>query len=99
MNEHKKSVSYYVLRHGTLVPSCAPERSEQVKSSPQYTDKSNNQNLFLLSTMTIFGPLSLSFAPYVKSSRTLSKWVTPIAQWYVNVSGYRKMGLRYDDLR
>jgi len=48
--------------------------------------------------MTIFGPLSLSFAPYVKSSRTLSKWITPFAQWYVNVAGYRKVGLRYDDL-
>lgn len=47
----------------------------------------------------IFGPLGLSFAPYVRSSRTLSKWLQPIANWYANLSGYRRVGLLYDDLR
>ncbi|KAG6844497.1 hypothetical protein H0H87_006571 [Tephrocybe sp. NHM501043] len=46
----------------------------------------------------LFGPLSLSLAPYVKSSRTLTKWITPIANWYANASGYRKYGFKYDDL-
>ncbi|KAI0003252.1 cytochrome b-c1 complex subunit 7 [Russula compacta] len=46
----------------------------------------------------VFGPLGLSLAPYVRSSRTLSKWFTPIANWYANLSGYRRLGLRYDDL-
>ena len=47
----------------------------------------------------IFGPLGLSLAPYVRSSRTLSKWLQPIANWYADLSGYRKVGLLYDDLR
>ncbi|EDR11274.1 uncharacterized protein LACBIDRAFT_293408 [Laccaria bicolor S238N-H82] len=46
----------------------------------------------------LFGPLSTSLAPQVKSSRTLLKWITPIANWYANASGYRKYGFKYDDL-
>ena len=45
------------------------------------------------------GPLGPSLAPYVRSSRTLSKWLKPVATWYANLSGYRKVGLVYDDLR
>jgi len=45
-----------------------------------------------------FGPLGPSLAPYVRSSRTLSKWFKPIATWYANLSGYRRLGLVYDDL-
>jgi len=46
----------------------------------------------------MFGPLGFSLAPYIQSSRTLSKWVSPIAQWYANAMGYRKYGFKYDDL-
>jgi len=46
----------------------------------------------------MFGPLSLSLAPYIRSSRTLTKWVTPIANWYAGAMGYRKYGFKYDDL-
>lgn len=46
-----------------------------------------------------FGALGPSLAPYIQSSRTLSKWIKPIALWYADVSGYRKYGFRYDDLR
>jgi len=46
----------------------------------------------------MFGPLSLSFAPYVQSSRALLSFVKPIANWYANASGYRKYGFKYDDL-
>jgi len=45
-----------------------------------------------------FGPLGPSLAPYVRSSRTLSKWLKPLANWYANLAGYRKVGLVYDDL-
>lgn len=45
--------------------------------------------------MSSLGP---SLAGYVKSSRTLSKYVKPLAIWYANLSGYRQMGLKYDDL-
>jgi len=46
----------------------------------------------------MFGPLGLSFAPYIQSSRTLSKWIKPIANWYADISGYRQYGFKYDDL-
>jgi len=45
--------------------------------------------------VSVLGP---SFAGFVKSSRTLSKYIKPLASWYANVSGYRQMGLKYDDL-
>jgi ubiquinol-cytochrome c reductase subunit 7 len=46
--------------------------------------------------MNVLGP---SLAPYIRSSRTLKKYVTPVAHWYADLMGYRKMGLKYDDLR
>lgn len=46
--------------------------------------------------MNALGP---SLAPYVRSSRSLKKLVTPVAHWYADLMGYRKMGLKYDDLR
>ncbi|KAJ8583044.1 14 kDa subunit of cytochrome bd ubiquinol oxidase [Rhizopogon salebrosus TDB-379] len=46
--------------------------------------------------MNVLGP---SLAPHVRSSRTLKKYVTPIAHWYADLMGYRKMGLKYDDLQ
>ena len=47
-------------------------------------------------TMNALGP---SLAPYVRSSRSLKKLVTPVAHWYADLMGYRRMGLKYDDLR
>jgi len=46
----------------------------------------------------MFGPLGATLAPYVQSSRTLSRWITPVAHWYANASGWRKYGYKYDDL-
>ncbi|KAG6828669.1 hypothetical protein H0H92_007084 [Tricholoma furcatifolium] len=46
----------------------------------------------------LFGPLSLSFASQVKSSKALYKIVKPIANWYAQASGYRQLGFKYDDL-
>ncbi|KAG5353345.1 Cytochrome b-c1 complex subunit 7 [Termitomyces sp. T112] len=46
----------------------------------------------------LFGPLSLSLAPYVKSSKTLTRWLKPVANWYADACGYRKYGFKYDDL-
>jgi hypothetical protein len=46
--------------------------------------------------MNALGP---SLAPYVRSSRSLKKLVTPVALWYADLMGYRRMGLKYDDLR
>ena len=43
--------------------------------------------------------LGLSLAPFVRRSPTLSRWLTPVANWYVGVAGWRKVGLKYDDLR
>lgn len=46
----------------------------------------------------MFGPLGATLAPYVQSSRTLTRWITPVAHWYANASGWRKYGYKYDDL-
>ncbi|PSR88893.1 hypothetical protein PHLCEN_2v5042 [Hermanssonia centrifuga] len=46
----------------------------------------------------MFGPLGLSLAPVIKANRGIYRWIKPFANWYVNVAGYRKLGLRYDDL-
>ncbi|KAI0747894.1 ubiquinol-cytochrome-c reductase complex subunit 6 [Daedaleopsis nitida] len=46
----------------------------------------------------MFGPLGLSLAPAIRRNRTLYAWVKPIADWYADTAGYRKVGLKYDDL-
>lgn len=45
------------------------------------------------------GPLGITLAPYIYRKPALLKALSPFAQAYVNWSGYRKIGLRYDDLR
>jgi hypothetical protein len=45
------------------------------------------------------GPLGITLAPYIYRRPALLKALTPLAQAYINWSGYRKIGLRYDDLR
>jgi len=44
------------------------------------------------------GPLGITLAPYIYRRPALLKALTPFAQAYINWSGYRKIGLRYDDL-
>ncbi|KAF8575542.1 14 kDa subunit of cytochrome bd ubiquinol oxidase [Ramaria rubella] len=44
------------------------------------------------------GPLGISLAPYIKQSRYWSRILTPFAKWYAGAAGYRRMGLKYDDL-
>lgn len=56
------------------------------------------QNFSQSTTTMPFGPLSVSLAPYVQSSKTLLKWVQPLANWYANASRYRQYGFKYDDL-
>lgn len=45
------------------------------------------------------GPLGISFAPYIMKNKGLHNFVKPLANAFINASGYRKVGLRYDDLR
>jgi len=42
--------------------------------------------------------IGYSLINWINSSRTASSYVKPIANWYANVSGYRRMGLKYDDI-
>jgi len=45
------------------------------------------------------GPLGFSLAPVLKSKFPgIAKALKPLANFYVNAAGYRKMGLKYDDL-
>ncbi|KAL1997888.1 hypothetical protein VTN02DRAFT_502 [Thermoascus thermophilus] len=39
-----------------------------------------------------------SFANFVVKRPSLNRWLMPIAEWYTNAAGYRRLGLRYDDL-
>ncbi|KAF2809312.1 uncharacterized protein BDZ99DRAFT_463159 [Mytilinidion resinicola] len=39
-----------------------------------------------------------SLAPFVLKRQWLTRWMKPLANWYANASGYRKLGLRADDL-
>lgn len=52
----------------------------------------------LTSTMPFYGPLGFSLAPQIRRSKTLYRWIKPVADWYAHIAGYRQMGLRYDDL-
>ncbi|KAF2418247.1 14 kDa subunit of cytochrome bd ubiquinol oxidase [Tothia fuscella] len=39
-----------------------------------------------------------SLAKFVIKRPWLKRWMTPLANWYVDAAGYRKLGLRADDL-
>ncbi|KAI5359878.1 Putative cytochrome b-c1 complex subunit 7 [Septoria linicola] len=39
-----------------------------------------------------------SLAPYIMKRPWLQKWMKPLSQWYFDNAGYRKLGLRADDL-
>ncbi|GAB7330203.1 hypothetical protein MBLNU13_g01866t1 [Cladosporium sp. NU13] len=39
-----------------------------------------------------------SLAPYVMKRPWLMRWAQPLSKWYFDNAGYRKLGLRSDDL-
>uniref|UniRef100_A0A0D6R909 Cytochrome b-c1 complex subunit 7 n=1 Tax=Araucaria cunninghamii TaxID=56994 RepID=A0A0D6R909_ARACU len=39
-----------------------------------------------------------SLAPYILKRPWLRNWMVPFANWYANASGYRRLGLKADDL-
>ncbi|EED23667.1 ubiquinol-cytochrome c reductase complex 14 kDa protein [Talaromyces stipitatus ATCC 10500] len=39
-----------------------------------------------------------SLTSYVVKRPYLKRWLQPIAEWYTNAAGYRRLGLRADDL-
>lgn len=39
----------------------------------------------------------VTLAPFVAKRPWLQNALRPLANWYANASGYRQMGLRYDD--
>ncbi|RYP78378.1 hypothetical protein DL771_000563 [Monosporascus sp. 5C6A] len=40
----------------------------------------------------------MSLAPYVAKRPWLMSFMKPLSEWYINAAGYRKLGLRADDL-
>ncbi|KAL6309106.1 cytochrome bd ubiquinol oxidase subunit [Sparassis latifolia] len=46
----------------------------------------------------MYSPLGLSLAPFIRRHRSLYRWIKPFATWYADLSGYRKVGYKYDDL-
>ncbi|PFH60801.1 hypothetical protein XA68_10315 [Ophiocordyceps unilateralis] len=41
---------------------------------------------------------AVSIAPFILRRPWLHKMMMPLANWYADAAGYRKLGLRYDDL-
>ncbi|KAF2766405.1 ubiquinol-cytochrome c reductase complex 14 kDa protein [Teratosphaeria nubilosa] len=39
-----------------------------------------------------------SLAPFIQKRPMLMRWLKPLSNWYFDNSGYRKLGLRADDL-
>ncbi|KAJ5673950.1 Cytochrome b-c1 complex subunit 7 [Penicillium macrosclerotiorum] len=39
-----------------------------------------------------------SIANYIVKRPWLKRWMTPLAQWYTDAAGYRRLGLKFDDL-
>ncbi|KAK5465224.1 Cytochrome b-c1 complex subunit 7, mitochondrial [Exophiala xenobiotica] len=39
-----------------------------------------------------------SLAPYILKRPWLKRWMVPLANWYAEAAGYRRLGLRADDL-
>ncbi|KAK0256767.1 Cytochrome b-c1 complex subunit 7, mitochondrial [Friedmanniomyces endolithicus] len=39
-----------------------------------------------------------TLAPFIQQRPWLMRWMRPLARWYFDNSGYRKLGLRADDL-
>ncbi|TKA70263.1 hypothetical protein B0A55_07760 [Friedmanniomyces simplex] len=39
-----------------------------------------------------------TLAPFIQARPWLMRWMRPMARWYFDNSGYRKLGLRADDL-
>lgn len=39
-----------------------------------------------------------SLAPFVLKRPWLKRWLQPLSKWYMDNSGYRKLGLRYESL-
>ncbi|KIW52607.1 hypothetical protein PV05_08237 [Exophiala xenobiotica] len=39
-----------------------------------------------------------SLAPYILRRPWLKRWMMPLANWYAEAAGYRRLGLRADDL-
>ncbi|GLI76954.1 cytochrome b-c1 complex subunit 7 [Penicillium ochrochloron] len=39
-----------------------------------------------------------SISNYIVKRPWLKRWMTPIAQWYTDAAGYRRLGLKFDDL-
>ncbi|KAJ5176334.1 Cytochrome b-c1 complex subunit 7 [Penicillium canariense] len=39
-----------------------------------------------------------SITNYIVKRPWLKRWMTPLAQWYTDAAGYRRLGLKFDDL-
>ncbi|KAJ5542137.1 hypothetical protein N7535_004560 [Penicillium sp. DV-2018c] len=39
-----------------------------------------------------------SLASYIVKRPWLKRWMTPLAHWYTDAAGYRRLGLKFDDL-
>lgn len=88
----------------------APNRAIKCRSHRCHTEpntsravssrsRTANRATYSTPAMVLAGPLGPSLAPTIRKSRTLYRWIKPVADWYADLAGYRKVGYKYDDLR
>ncbi|KAJ5556516.1 Cytochrome b-c1 complex subunit 7 [Penicillium frequentans] len=46
----------------------------------------------------VFTMSAPSITNYIVKRPWLKRWMTPLANWYTDAAGYRKLGLKFDDL-
>lgn len=110
---YRSQIGKQALWYFTASISCvSPNRCKQrlgwsrsfggkVARPRRYSQRSTrlSATFFRKSKIMPFGPLGPSLAPAIRANRGLYKWIKPIATWYADLSGHRRLGLKYDDLR
>jgi hypothetical protein len=86
----------YVHNFASILSLCKEGRHKP--NHPKYSEYDPELTLRLAHLKNTMA-LGYSLAGWIKSSRSVSKYVKPVANWYANLAGYRQMGLKYDDLR
>lgn len=94
-------MNVWTLLSSTFIRSshatCAPNEAGRTHARVRARKEVVVRNRELLQNM--FGPLGLSLAPQLAKSRSLYSLLKPVADWYAQAAGYRRLGLKYDDLR
>ncbi|TQV91298.1 hypothetical protein V2A60_009489 [Cordyceps javanica] len=94
-NHTKAALANHDAADDPFVLVCAPFGKTQPNlPDPLLTTVANSRQRHRSNDSTIM----VSLAPFVLRRPWLTKMLMPAASWYANAAGYRKLGLRFDDL-